>query len=440
MSQTVDQYASKLRNLIRRVYPDNNLPVQAQISQFITGLQSHLRFHVQTASPPSLDEAIAIARRYETGYKQNQQPQFQMIHTPIMNNTSNEVSELAKTLKSIQEQLNQVQANNRPCYQNNRPNWNRPNQNQQWQQPRNNRSNWNNSSRPTNSNVTCFNCNQRGHISSQCPNFNRPPPSNRPSPSSNRSPPTNNQSDNYVQNDWSQITADTNDSSQHYLVNQQTPTPKPIAPIARAIEPYSIIQDLKDQKANITFGQLLQVAPSIRAELTHGLRKKKEETSAFNSLPSTRTTALYYAANINSIPITLIVDSGASSSVVSKVFLDDHNIHIERPSTVTMTNINGIKTTPLGAIDNFPITVGTITTPIKVDVTDAKTYSVIVGNDWLIHMRATIDYATANLTIRNDECLYQFPCTYLQERGEPVAPKVPIPQSQPEEEDAFDDI
>jgi hypothetical protein len=175
--------------------------------------------------------------------------------------------------------------------------------------------------------------------------------------------------------------------------------------------------------------------------LTHGLRKKKEETSAFNSLLSTRTTALYCAANINGIPITLIVDSGASSSVVSKVFLDDHNIHIERPSTVTMTNINGIKTTPLGAIDNFPITVGTITTPIKVDVTDAKTYSVIVGNDWLMQVKATIDYATANLTIRNDECLYQIPCTYLQERGEPVAPKMPIPQSQPEEEeDIFDDI
>src|SRR3954469_7820758 len=57
-----------------------------------------------------------------------------------------------------------------------------------------------------------------------------------------------------------------------------------------------------------------------------------------------------------------------------------------------------------------------------------------------MQVKATIDYATANLTIRNDECLYQIPCTYLQERGEPVAPKMPIPQSQPEEEeDIFDD-
>jgi hypothetical protein len=221
-------------------------------------------------------------------------------------------------------------------------------------------------------------------------------------------------------------------------LNDQAPNSKPIAPIAKTIEPYSIIQDLKDQKANITFAQLLQVAPSIRAELTHGLRKKKEETSAFNSLPSTRTTALCCAANINGIPITLIIDSGASSSVVSKAFLDDHNIHIERPSTVTMTNINGIKTTPLGAIDNFPITVGTITTPIKVDVTDAKTYSVIAGNDWLMQVKATIDYSTANLTIRNDNTLYQIPCNYLQDRGEPI--QTPVPISKPQEEETFDDL
>ena len=59
-----------------------------------------------------------------------------------------------------------------------------------------------------------------------------------------------------------------------YLVNQQTPIPKPkaTAPINKSIIPYSIIKDLKDQKANITFGQLLAIAPSVRSELNKGLR------------------------------------------------------------------------------------------------------------------------------------------------------------------------
>ena len=68
LSSTVEQYASKLRNLIRRVYPENNLPEQAQIAQFFQGLQPHLRFHVQTACSHTLEDAIAAARWFETVY------------------------------------------------------------------------------------------------------------------------------------------------------------------------------------------------------------------------------------------------------------------------------------------------------------------------------------------------------------------------------------
>jgi hypothetical protein len=132
-------------------------------------------------------------------------------------------------------------------------------------------------------------------------------------------------------------------SNENYLVNQQTPLPKPkrSAPINKSVTPYSIIQDLKNQKADITFGQLLLIAPSVRTELVNGLRRSKEETSAFNEQHSNRTTALCCAASINGIPVTLIIDSGASGSVVSKAFIDEHGITIERPSDVTMTNING---------------------------------------------------------------------------------------------------
>ena len=219
------------------------------------------------------------------------------------------------------------------------------------------------------------------------------------------------------------------------MVNQQTPIPKPkaTAPINKSIILYSIIKDLKDQKANITFGQLLAIALSVRSELNKGLRRTKEETSAFNNQLSSRTTALCCSAMVNGIPITLIIDSGASGSIISKSFIDDHGITIERPSNVTMTNINGERRVPLGAIDNFPISVGTITAPIKVDVTEAKTYSVIAGNDWLMQVKATIDYASANLTIRDNDKTIHIPCTYVQDNPGLVKPPI---QSLPQEQQA----
>src|SRR5206468_1065853 len=100
MAMTVDQYASKLHNLIRRIYPNSDLPVQAQISQFVQGLQPHLKFHVQTFSPQNLDQAITAARRFETGYRQSQSTSFQMMYAPPSQPT-NEVSELTKALKNI---------------------------------------------------------------------------------------------------------------------------------------------------------------------------------------------------------------------------------------------------------------------------------------------------------------------------------------------------
>ena len=96
-----------------------------------------------------------------------------------------------------------------------------------------------------------------------------------------------------------------------------------------------------------------------------------------------------------------------------------------------MTNINGEKRVPLGAIDNFPISVGTITAPIKVDVTEAKTYSVIAGNDWLMQVKATIDYASANLTIRDNNKTIHILCTYIQDNPGLVRPPIQtLPQDQ----------
>src|SRR4051812_13060167 len=131
MAISVNQYAAKLHNLIRQVYSNGDLPAQAQISQFVQGLQPHLKFYVQTSSPQNLEQAIAAARRYETGYRQSQNSSFQMMYTPPTQ-PANEVNELTKALKSIQEQLDTLKVNNnRLRYNGNRPNWNRPNNNNQ---------------------------------------------------------------------------------------------------------------------------------------------------------------------------------------------------------------------------------------------------------------------------------------------------------------------
>src|SRR6266496_3291149 len=69
----------------------------------------------------------------------------------------------------------------------------------------------------------------------------------------------------------------------------------------------------------------------------------------------------------------------AAGSIVTCHFLSKLGIHIDRPSTTSMVNVNGEKKMPMGEVLNFPITVQEIEVPINVVVTEAETYSVIVG-------------------------------------------------------------
>ncbi|CAB4478830.1 unnamed protein product [Rhizophagus irregularis] len=118
--------------------------------------------------------------------------------------------------------------------------------------------------------------------------------------------------------------------------------------ISLHVPPYSMVDDIKNQQARITFGQLLEVAPKCRSELIRGIRKPTVRKMNLGEQETEDTaTALYCDATVKRTEIPLIIDSGAA----------------------------GI-------------------------VTEAESYAAIVGNDWLSKVRANIDYesSTMNLT------------------------------------------
>ena len=94
--------------MTRRVYPRGDLPVYAQISQFTNGLQQYLKFHVQTGNAQTLDDAIGIAKRYETGYRQSGSiPNLQMVYQPAVYQPAND--DLLKSLNDLQTQMKALQ-------------------------------------------------------------------------------------------------------------------------------------------------------------------------------------------------------------------------------------------------------------------------------------------------------------------------------------------
>jgi hypothetical protein len=174
------------------------------------------------------------------------------------------------------------------------------------------------------------------------------------------------------------------------------------SPISSHVQPYSMVEDIKHQQARITFGQLIEIAPKCKAELARGIRKpaaRKVHFSDIESEGNPRSTAMYCNAMVRGVKVHLIIDSGAAGSIVAHHFLTELGMNIDQPSTTSMINVNGEKKVPMGEVLNFPITVQGIEVPINMVVTEAETYSVIVGNDWLRKVKANIDYKTSTMTM-----------------------------------------
>ncbi|CAG8703864.1 9793_t:CDS:2, partial [Acaulospora morrowiae] len=151
--------------------------------------------------------------------------------------------------------------------------------------------------------------------------------------------------------------------------------------IASLVTPYSIVSDLQNKPANITFGQLLKEIPTMRQELSKSLTKKRtvrrKSKMNVNIGAFQGSTALYCTATVYGTKIPLIIDSGSSGSVVTMQLLKKLRVTPERSSTIKMINVHGESKRALGEISNFPFNVGGVEVPVDVVVTDANSYQAL---------------------------------------------------------------
>ena len=85
------------------------------------------------------------------------------------------------------------------------------------------------------------------------------------------------------------------------------------------------------------------------------------------------------------MPVVAIVDSGASHSVIAESIVRKLQLHHDlEPTNSTFLTAGGQKEKPWGVLREVPVTVGKLTLNLDVPVTGAKTYQLLLGNDWLV--------------------------------------------------------
>ncbi|KAG9289842.1 hypothetical protein G9A89_015422 [Geosiphon pyriformis] len=175
--------------------------------------------------------------------------------------------------------------------------------------------------------------------------------------------------------------------------------------IVQKSEPYFIVKDLMETPAHITFGQLM-THPQFRKDLCKSLIPKKK-TPKTNKHPrqagladNSNVISLICKTQVAGYFIDLILDSGSSVSVIAKHFLEAIGRKIDESSTRLMTNVHGDKKKRLGIAKAVPVRINGISIKTDIKVSEAKEYTIIVGNKWLKKAKALLDYEFCELTIR----------------------------------------
>ncbi|KAG9303752.1 hypothetical protein G9A89_018649 [Geosiphon pyriformis] len=197
--------------------------------------------------------------------------------------------------------------------------------------------------------------------------------------------------------------------------------------------PYSVVKDLMETPAHITFGQLM-THPQFRKDLCKSLIPKKK-TPKTNKRPhqagladNSNVTPLICKAQVAGYFIDLILDSESFVSVIAKHFLEAIGRKIDESSTRPMTNVHGDKKKGLGIAKAIPVHINGISIETDMEVSEAKEYTIIVGNEWLKKAKTLLDYELCELTIRCGEKPIVVKCHHW------TTP--PIPKQSPEENES----
>ena len=105
--------------------------------------------------------------------------------------------------------------------------------------------------------------------------------------------------------------------------------------------------------------------------------------------------------------VNILLDTEAVGCIISKQFLDKIGKPIEAATNVKIIDVNGDRSSPLGIMRQVPIKIRGLETKADMVVTDSKEYNVLLGNTWLKHVKAVINYDSNQCLIEVDHSMHK---------------------------------
>lgn len=171
---------------------------------------------------------------------------------------------------------------------------------------------------------------------------------------------------------------------------------------------YSLLEDLKQKKVDMTYGQLLQLNSSLRRQW-HGALSLRH--------PNRAVAGMIHITHVRDIPPVLKVwlqghpvekaylDGGAEVCVLTEDTMRQLNLKMNATSYLRVKMANSTKVRCLGCIEYLEVNVGGQKATLDFHVMPAKcsAYPIILGHPWLIGMKTRQDWHNGLLELYMDQ-------------------------------------
>ena len=155
-------------------------------------------------------------------------------------------------------------------------------------------------------------------------------------------------------------------------------------------------EELGEEKRSLMLKTTTEIIDKGR-DLLIKLRDINYEKKLITPIENSQT---YCNATINEKPLYLVIDSGSSTSAISREFAETSGIEItDNRWSIINTVVEADRKTRMGTAKDVPININGIIIPITMDVLEATIYEALIGGDFLRKVNGYIDFGSKTLGI-----------------------------------------
>src|SRR6266536_1664007 len=470
--ESVEDYSRRFNKLLRKAQGAQALANRYQVTYFINGLTPLLVSQVVLGSPADLAAAITRAKLVETGVKVALQNNLLVQTTPVATTTTAKTSSPAEvSIEALTKQMEQLSinyANLSNAMTNNNNNNNNRNRGRNYG-TRPQVSFGNNNNRP--STIQCFNCGKIGHIARNCSaprnrgNFQSQPRRNAPNVK-----PMNYmeyEEEDYYDDEYQEEEYYDDYEAETYVSTRERSYEAPVSPSKRRkqsesrkeeslrmspqdveapmdfeftpfgttaphatkekkprrkmipapieqLNEFNVATYLQDLPCGLSVGQAAHEIPKYRSGLIRAVRRTREKETHYAEQQdgNDQTTAAKCEIYVGRTPITAVIDSGAATSIITKTLLQQLGYTINEPSNMVIVTANGTRVRALGMVKDIPINIKHMLIKTPVHVLESKDKVLILGNDWLRRVNATVSWEEEKLSLKHKGRFISVPLTF----------------------------